>query len=294
MPLPLTTRWRRARSRRIAAAVVLACLGGAGAAFVATGPAAPVRTAAQVCAPPLITCQPSPPPPTSPPPTRSATPKPPPSNPPPTRSAVPGSTAPAYVPPGGTPLPTLPPPSPGAPPQPPTLEVQTIQLALASSAPPAPGSEVLVQATLEAQRGSDTYAVPHATVSFSITSAPGSGAAVDPAQADSGDTGVVVVTVRTGDQPGDTVVHAVSGNAATDISLHAEARSTPSPTPHPTTAPVAVTSGNNSGKGSRPLLVAGLASLLAAMVGGYAAALVLGRLPNPFQRGRVWGRRSRF
>jgi hypothetical protein len=290
-------RWRRARVRRVAAAVPLASLAGALAALMASGPASPQATAA-ADAPciPLVTC------PTPPPPTHSSTPKPPPpsTQPPPPTSSPPRSTPrptsyyppPVYSQPADTPLPTLPPPSPGSPPAPPDLAVQTIGLDLASTAPSHPGAQVLLQATLEAQRDTDTYAVPHATVTFSITSSPGAGAFVDPAQTDSGDTGVVVITVQTGDQPGDTVVHAVSGNAAADFTVHADpAHPTPSPTPrHQSIAPVAANTGSND---SRRLMVAGLAALLAAMAGGYVAALVLGRLPNPLHRARVWGRRPR-
>lgn len=169
--------------------------------------------------------------------------------------------------------------------------MQAIQLALASSAPPQPGGTVEVQATLEAQRGSDTYSVPHATVTFSVTSAPGSGAAVDPQQADAGDTGVVVVTLRTGDQPGDTVLHAMSGSAATDITVHTAPASTPAVTKNPRrTAAVAPGTGPSP---ARRWLVAGLAALIAATVAGYGMALFLGRLPNPFRRRSVWGRRTR-
>jgi hypothetical protein len=166
-----------------------------------------------------------------------------------------------------------------------------IQLDLASLPASRPGGEVLVQATTEAQRGTDTYAVPHAGITFSIASQPGAGAFVDPAQADSGDTGVAVVTVQTSDQPGDTVVHAVSGSASTDFTVHADPP-TPSPVPQRTPKPAVVgVAGTGSGGGPRPLMVAGLSALLAAVVGGYGTALALGRLPNPLQR-RVWGRRS--
>jgi hypothetical protein len=171
--------------------------------------------------------------------------------------------------------------------------VQTIDLQLAA-APSHPGAQVLLQATLEAQRDTDTYAVPHATVTFTITSQPGAGAFVDPPSQDSGDTGVVVVTVQTSDTPGDTVVHATAGNAAADITIHADpAVSTPTPSPKPHHAVTIGSTDGSSPTGSRRLLVASLAALLAAMVGGYLAALVLGRLPNPLQRRRVWGRRLR-
>jgi uncharacterized membrane protein YeiH len=69
------------------------------------------------------------------------------------------------------------------------------------------------------------------------------------------------------------------------------AAATPTPTASPAhTQAVVATPGNNSG--SRPLLVAVLSAVLAAVIGGYVTALLMGRLPNPFQR-RVWGRRTR-
>jgi len=293
---PLRRRHARSRRARVGAALALVSLASVVAALLATGPAAPVRTAAAPCLPPLLTC-PTPTPTAS--QSHTATPKPPPpSTPKPSsghpRTPAPTSpTQPAYIPPAGTPLPTLPPPSPGSPPEPPTLAVQTVNLALASAAPAHPGDEVLVQATLEAQRGTDTYAVPGATISFSITSQAGNGASVDPSQADSGDTGVVVVTVQTGDSPGDTVLHAVSGDASADITVHSDPQPTPSPMAKPTHAAGAGVIGPSSPSNARRLLVAGLASLLAAMVAAYTMALVLGRLPNPLQRRRLWGRRTR-
>lgn len=290
-------RRRRAGAGRVAAALGLACFAGAGAALLAAGPAAAQLNAPAPCIP-LVNC----PTPTSshsstPTPTQSATAK-------PSQTSRPRSTAPPssnYYPPpsfsapAGTPLPTLPPPSPGAPPQPPDLQVQDITMALASDQPSHPGAEVLIEATLEAQRGTDTYAVPHATVTFSISAQPGAGAFVDPPQLDSGDTGVVVVTVQTGDQPGDTVVHAVAGSAAADYTVHSDP-ATPTPTAIPArhaTTPVGASGGGNSQ--ARRLLVASLAALLAAMGGATAAAVVLGRvsLSNPFQRRRAWGRRLR-
>jgi hypothetical protein len=192
------------------------------------------------------------------------------------------------VPPSGDALPTLPPPSPGAPPAPPALEVQTIVLQLASSPPDHPGAAVLVQCTLEAQRGADTYAVPHAPISFSIISETGSGARVDPSSTDSGDTGVVVATVKTGDKPGDTVVHAESGNATADLRIHADAVVLTSP--HPGISPVPLPPVQNST--TKGFVIAGLSALIVALVAGYATALALGRFPNPLQRRSIWGRRS--
>lgn len=298
MAFRTSVRWRRARSRRLVAAVALASAAGGVAALASAGPAAPVsptvRALAATCLPPLITCPPSPTASHSSTaqPSKSGTPKPAPRTPAPPGPSS-SATEPPFVQPPGTPLATLPPPSPGAPPAPPPdLSVQDVAMDLASEPPLRPGAEVLVQATLEAQRGTDTYAVPHAGIAFSITSQSGVGAFVDPATTDSGDTGVVVVTVQTGDQPGDTVVHAVAGNAQADFTVHSDP-ATPRPrataTPHAGAA-VGATNGTNSG---RRLLVSSLAALLAAMTGSYVAALVLGRLPNPFQRSRVWGRRGK-
>jgi hypothetical protein len=288
---------RRSPRRRLVAAAVLAVTAGSATALFAVGPAAPVRSAAQtplICVSPLLTC--TPPPATSgtgqPTGSGSHTAKPPAtSGSPPTTSApaTPGDTNPGYVRPSGGALPTLPPPSPGSPPQPPELAVQTISLQLASAPPSKPGATVLVQATLEARRGADTYAVPHASVSFSIVWSAGRGANAVPAQLDSGDTGVVVVDVVTGDRPGDTVVRAVSGNASADLTVHADAQSVAPPAP--STTPVRTTPGTNT-PASRGLLVAGLAGLIVALLAGYVTALAMGRLPNPLQRRSVWGRRS--
>jgi hypothetical protein len=300
MPLRSALR-RRARRRQLAAAVVLACAGGGTASLLAVGPVAPVALQAQaqqVCiTPPFgINC-PAPtgssgtakPPPTS---SHSGTGQPTSSGgghrtPPPSSSGF--SQPPGFSPPGGSPLPTLPPPSPGAPPEPPELSVQSILLQLASDPPSKPGGSALVQGTLEAQRDSDTYAVPHATVTFTVTSQPGSGADVVPAELDSGDTGVVLVTVHTGDRPGDTVVHAEAGAATADITVHTDAGAVASPTPR---HPVAAGSVKNGPSDTRAYLVAALAALVVAVIAGYLAAMVLGRLPNPLQRRSVWGRKS--
>jgi hypothetical protein len=304
MPLRPSLRPRPPRPRRFAAAVVLAGLAGGAGALLAVGPTAPGGgggsvVEAQVCVSPIsINCPP--PPPTSPTASRSSgtatphtptptrsTPRP---TPPPTSPA--GTTfspgGPPYVPPTGEALPTLPPPSPGAPPQPPALEVQTVLLQLASSPPDHPGAAVLVQCTLEATRGADTYAVPHAPVTFTIISESGSGAKVDPSSTDSGDTGVVVATVTTGDLPGDTVVHAESGNATADLRFHADAAALISP--HPGVSPVPLPPVKNSA--TKGFVIAGLSALIVALVAGYATALALGRFPNPLQRRSVWGRRS--
>jgi hypothetical protein len=298
MPLPTTLRRRPRRTLRLVASACLVVLAAAVAALLASGPAAPQATAAST-QPCLLLC-PTPTPTATRSPTArpTATPRPtathssPPSTPNPT-PLPPAPPPPDYVPPSFTPYPTLPPPSPGSPPQPPALAVQAIALQLASLPAGGPGGQVLVQATLVAQRGTDLYSVPHAAVTFSISSQPGAGAFVDPPQLDSSDTGVAVVTVQTSDTPGDTVLHAASGTVSADFTVHT-GPATPKPSPsarHTPAIAVAVSSGINPGGGSRPMMIAGLSALLAAMAGAYAAALVLGRLPNPLQR-RVWGRRQ--
>jgi len=134
--------------------------------------------------------------------------------------------------------------------------VQRILLVAGTAAPVAPGSTVAVQATLEATRGSDTYSVPRAPVSFAITASSGHGAKVDPDRAVSGDTGVAIVTLRTGDAPGDTVLRATSGTAAAELQLHASG------------APVKPASDSNgrgalpTSAGRRPLVIAGLAAFI--------------------------------
>jgi hypothetical protein len=302
MPFRPSLRRRPARPRRLAAAGVLAGLAGGAGALLAVGPTAPgggggTVVEAQVCVSPIsINC---PPPktgtatasrsatatPRTPPPSQS-TQRPPTARPSSGATFFPGG--PAYVPPSGEPLPTLPPPSPGSPPAPPALEVQTVLLQLASAPPDHPGGSVLVQCTLEAQRGADTYAVPHAPTTFTITSETGSGASVDPSSTDSGDTGVVVATVKTGDLPGDAVVHAESGTATADLRIHADAVVVGSP--HPGISPVPLPPVKNSV--TRGYVIAGLSGLIVALVSGYATALALGRFPNPLQRRSVWGRRS--
>jgi hypothetical protein len=167
--------------------------------------------------------------------------------------------------------------------------VQSITLQLASAPPSHPGGSALLQGTLQAQRGSDTYSVPHAVVRLTVSSSSGKGAVVIPAELDSGDTGVVLVTVFTGDRPGDTVVHATSGNATADVTVHTAASSPATPT---AAAAVPAIPGTNRPSDTRSYLVAALAALVVALIAGYIAALVLGRMPNPFQRGSVWGRRS--
>lgn len=164
------------------------------------------------------------------------------------------------------------------------MEVQSILLVPLSDDVP-PGSTVDLRVTLEARRGSDVYAVPHARVSLRIVGAPGKGAAVTPESADSGDTGTLTVSVRTGDRPGRTVVAATAGTVSAEVAITTVAPATPTPTPRP----AAVVGGGavDTGSDSRTLLIAGLA---AASGGGLAALLAsLGRLPG---RGRVWGRRG--
>ncbi|HXA28784.1 MAG TPA: hypothetical protein VN193_08550 [Candidatus Angelobacter sp.] len=301
MPLRPTLRRRTSRRPRLAAAAVLACSLGGAAALLAAGTVvhapAPLVVQAQVCVSPLsgLTC--------TPPPHTSGTSSPPhtttPGKPPPTSTgghpSSPPSTSGAQpsldLQPSADALPTLPPPSPGTPPAPPELSVQSISLQVASARPARPGGTTLVQGTLEAQRGADTYSVPHANVVLTIASAPGHGANVIPAELDSGDTGVVLVTVVTGDQPGDTVIHAVSGNASADVTVHTDAVAAATATP--SNLPVAVAPGGNSRSDTRGYLIASLAALIVALMAGYITALVMGRMPNPFQRRSVWGRRSR-
>jgi len=302
MPSRPSLRRRPVRPRRLLAGAGLACVLGGGLAVLAVGPTAPMRGAAQaaatppICVSPLIRCStPNPSnssPGSPPPPTHSQT-----SNPTPAHTTGPRPTAyptdnsgnPVYVQPSDTPLPTLPPPSPGAPPAPPELSVQSINLQIASAPAGKPGGSVLVQGTLEAQRDADTYAVPHAKVVLTITAEPGRGANVIPAELDSGDTGVVLLTVVTSDKPGDTVVHAESGNASADITVHAEK---PLATPAASAKPAAGATPGGGSSDTHGYLVASLAALVVALMSGYLTALALGRLPNPLQRRSAWGRRS--
>jgi hypothetical protein len=170
------------------------------------------------------------------------------------------------------PPPPLPPPSPGSAPVAPEAVVQRIVMVPAAPGPIAPGDTVEVQATLEAQRGTDIFAVPHVPVTFALVTASGNGAALIPARVSSGDSGVALVRVRTGDLAGDTVVSATSGMASaqlglhTDLPLNAAARVAP-----PDTA------GASSGSGGHRLAWAGV--LAAAGVLG-AVLLALGRRPR--------------
>ncbi|HEY0409131.1 MAG TPA: hypothetical protein VGE42_02580, partial [Candidatus Dormibacteraeota bacterium] len=126
-------------------------------------------------------------------------------------------------------------------------------------------------ATLEAQRGTDIFAVPHVPVIFSLVAASGNGAAVIPAQVSSGDSGVALVRVRTADLAGDTVVSATSGTASaqlalhTDLPLRAAARVTPPDT----------TGASSGSAGGHRLAWAGLLVAAAGVLG--AAALGLAR-----------------
>jgi hypothetical protein len=302
MPLRPSLRRRTSRRRQLTAAAVLACAGGGLAALFAVGSGGSghfggvVVAQAQVCVSPLLNCgTPKPPPSSSSAKPPTANPKPPPtssgSRPPSTPSGSSGQ--PITLQPGADALPTLPPPSPGAPPEPPELSVQGINLQLAGAPPSRPGGSTLVQATLEAQRGADTYSVPHAKVVLTIASAPGGGANVIPAELDSGDTGVVLITVFTGDRPGDTVVHAVSGSASADVTVHTDAAAAASASGGAAAgAAVSAPPGTNTRSDSRGYLIAALAALIVALIAGYITALVMGRLPNPLQRRSVWGRRS--
>jgi hypothetical protein len=181
------------------------------------------------------------------------------------------SPSPSHFPP---PPPPLPPPSPGSTPVPPEAVVQRIVMVPAVSGPIAPGDTVEVQATLEAQRGTDIFAVPHVPVTFTIVAARGNGAAVTPARGTSGESGVAMARVRTGDLPGDTVISATSGTASAQLALHADL---------PVTGAAAhlappATSGDGSGSsgGHRVALVGLLAAL--GILG--AAGLGLARRPR--------------
>jgi hypothetical protein len=154
--------------------------------------------------------------------------------------------------------------------------VQRIVMVPAASGPIAPGDRVVVQATLEAQRGTDIFAVPHLPVGFAIVSAPGGGASVLPDRSSSGDSGVALTTVRTGDLPGDTVVSATAGTASAQLTLHAEA---------PVSAAARVTppvSGD-----SRPASAGrhGFAVAALLVAAGFAAALILGVMRRPRREG---------
>jgi hypothetical protein len=135
------------------------------------------------------------------------------------RSAAAAPPAASHFPP---PPPPLPPPSPGSAPVTPEAVVQRIVMVPAALGPIAPGDTVEVQATLEAQRGTDIFAVPHVPVTFAIVAASGDGAALIPARVSSGDSGVALMRVRTGDLAGDTVVSATSGTASAQLALHTD------------------------------------------------------------------------
>jgi hypothetical protein len=153
--------------------------------------------------------------------------------------------------------------------------VQRIVMVPAVSGPIAPGDTVEVQAILEAQRGTDIYAVPHVPVAFAIVSAVGGGGAVTPAKASSGDTGVAVARVRTGDRPGDTVVSATSGAASAQLTLHTDVAATGA------SARVAApaTSGGESGSGGHRVALIGLLAALG-VLGALALGLVRRRQPG--------------
>lgn len=165
------------------------------------------------------------------------------------------------------PPPPLPPPSPGSSPVSPEAVVQRIVIVPAASGPIAPGDTVEVQATLEAQRGTEIFAVPHVPVSFALVAASGGGAAVSPARVSSGDTGVALMRVRTGDLPGDTVVSATSGAASAQLALHTDLPV--SAAAH--VAPPATPGGSSAPEGGHRLAWAGV---LAAA--GIVGAAVLG------------------
>ena len=179
---------------------------------------------------------------------------------PPASSGTPSPAASRFPPPP----PPLPPPSPGTAPVAPEQAVQRIVMVPAVSGPIAPGDTVEVQAILEAQRGTDIYAVPHVPVTFALVSVAGAGGAVSPTRVSSGDSGVAIARVRTGDRPGDTVVTATSGTASAQLTLHTDLAAAGAAAR--VTAPA--TSGGESGSGGRR----------AALVGALAALGILGAL----------------
>jgi hypothetical protein len=131
------------------------------------------------------------------------------------------SSRPAPTPlPSNFPAPPPPLPAPQGAPAASGAGVERIVLVPSAVGPIAPGDRVVVQATLEAQRGTDIYAVPHVAVAFALLSAPGAGASLSSSRVDSGDSGVAEVTVRTGDLPGDTVISAAAGSAGSELGLH--------------------------------------------------------------------------
>ena len=174
------------------------------------------------------------------------------------------------------PPPPLPPPSPGSAAVPPEQAVQRIVMVPAVSGPIAPGDTVEVQAILEAQRGTDIFAVPHVPVAFAIVSSSGGGAAVTPAKAGSGDTGVAIARVRTGDRPGDTVVSATSGTASAQLTLHTDIPATGASAR--VTGPATSGGDTGSGGGHRVALIGLLVAL--GVLGAISLGLVRRRQPG--------------
>ena len=174
------------------------------------------------------------------------------------------------------PPPPLPPPSPGSAAVPPEQAVQRIVMVPAVSGPIAPGDTVEVQAILEAQRGTDIFAVPHVPVAFAIVSSSGGGGAVTPAKASSGDTGVAIARVRTGDRPGDTVVSAPAGTASAQRTLHTDIPATGASAR--VTGPATSGGDTGSGGGHHVALIGLLVAL--GILGAISLGLVRRRQPG--------------
>jgi hypothetical protein len=221
----------RATRRRIGGAALLLAAGSIGLAAARGGTAAGLVPIVASAATPTPTCLlifcPTPTPTPTPTPAKTPTPTPTPRSTSPSATPTstgggPGTQPPVFVDPGPGALPTLPldTPSPGAPPAPPELSVQSVLLVPAGGDTVRTGVSVLVEATCTAKRGTDTYAVPNAKVTFAVTGPAGSAPTVNPATADSGDTGVATASVDVGGTPGDVQVSATSGGATGQLTLH--------------------------------------------------------------------------
>lgn len=297
---------RRGSARRIAAAGCAGLLAAFGL-MLHTGSSTQgtrlvdVVSAATPCNHPLgLGC----PTPTPTPPPHTATPPPHTATPPPSHSATPAPSQsqtqtqsqtpfPPYSPPPPYFFPSPPPidtstPRAGAPTAPPGLGVQTIVLTPGSYAAIVPGANVLVQITCEAKRGADTYSIPHAAVTLSVT---GTGAAVSPEKGDSGDTGAFQAIVTTSTKAGeDTVLTATTGSATAQLTLHSAATAaagagSSAGSARPTAATAA--SGGGDDHSTRAVLIA---------IGAATVLSVLGVLAVRFDfwipRRSPWGRRS--
>ena len=185
--------------------------------------------------------------------------------------------------PGPTTYPTLAPetPPPGSPPAPPELSVESVLLSAAGGDTVVAGGAVLVEATCIAKRGADTYSVPHARVTFTLSAPAGSTASVNPATTDSGDTGIATVSVDAGEVPGDVVLAAASGSAGGALTIHVSLSGTPAPTASvsatPSSALPASTRTVDSGgtTGGRAVAVALLVAVGAAVLATTLARIAL-------------------